>query len=72
MIDNLELFECHYNQTSKQKSQEAQDIWDQYNLNRTEMLWSKEEYIEFSHAHLKMKAKVLEVQDEIRSKHANE
>lgn len=40
-------------------------------MQRTEMLWSKEEYVEFSHAHLKMKAKVLEVQEEIRSSQAN-
>jgi len=62
LIDSLELFESHYTQTSKQQCAEAQEIWDQVHLQRTEMLWSKEEYIEFMHAYSKMKARVVEVQ----------
>jgi hypothetical protein len=66
LIDSLELFESHYNKASKSKTKAAQDIWDQYYQERTEMLWSKEEYVEFSHAHSKMKARVLELQEEFR------
>ena len=35
-------------------------------MERTEMLFSKEEYIEYTHAYSKMKAKVMEVQDQVR------
>ena len=47
-------------------TKQAQEIWDQYYMERTEMLFSKEEYIEYTHAYSKMKAKVMEVQDQVR------
>jgi hypothetical protein len=45
LIDNLELFATQYKQHSDSRIEKAQEVWDSLHIDRTNMLWSKEEYV---------------------------
>ena len=48
-MDGLDLYEKDYKNTNKSLISKAQDIWDSMHMERTNMLWQKEEYINLMH-----------------------
>lgn len=44
LVDSLDLYLKHYKDSSSSMVGKAQDQWDKMHIERTNMLWSKEEY----------------------------
>ena len=49
ILDNLSVYEDHYYGFNQEMISTAQEMWDRMHIERTNMLWSKEEYINSMH-----------------------
>lgn len=61
LIDGLDLYEKHYSKENESMSKQAQAIWEKMYNDRTNMIWSKEEYLSSMHTYQTLKDKVEEV-----------
>lgn len=51
ILDNLRVYEDHYSSFNHEMITKAQEMWDLMHTERTNMLWSKEEYINSMHSY---------------------
>ena len=51
LIDGIELFDQHYSKTTDELGRKAQEIWEKVYQEKTNMLWSKEEYLNEMHTY---------------------
>jgi hypothetical protein len=51
LIDGIELFDQNYSNTTGELGDKAQDIWQKLYQEKTNMLWSKEEYLNEMHTY---------------------
>ena len=51
ILNNLRVYEDHYSSFNFEMITKAQEMWDLMHTERTNMLWSKEEYINSMHSY---------------------
>lgn len=51
LLDSIELFDQHYTVTTDDLGRKAQEIWQKVYAEKTNMLWSKEEYLSEMHTY---------------------
>ena len=51
ILDNLGVYEEHYISHNQELLLKAQEMWDKMHMERTNMLWSKEEYLNSMHSY---------------------
>ena len=62
LIDGLDLFEKHYTKSNATQSKQAQSIWENMYTERTNMLWSKEEYLNSMSTYHQISERLIELE----------
>lgn len=63
MIDGLDLYQKDYAKTNEGMLNKALQVWDKMYTQRTNMLWSKEEYLNSMYTFSEITKKLKEVED---------
>ena len=63
LIDGLDLYQKDYAKTNKSMLDKALEVWDKMYTQRTNMLWSKEEYLNSMYTYSEITKKLKEIEN---------
>ena len=63
LIDGLDLYQKDYAKTNESMLKQALEVWDKMYTQRTNMLWSKEEYLNSMYTFSEITKKLKEIED---------